>query len=200
MTLGAIVICGGQSRRMGQSKASLAFGPESMLERVVRLVGEAAGPIVVVAAPGQALPDFGKNVQIVRDTVEGRGPLQALHDGLIAIDDRVDFVYATATDAPFLVPAWVELLASVIGADDAAIPVIGGFSHPLAAVYRRSTVLPAIRSLLDREVFRLRSLIPLIRAREVGADELCVVDPDLSTLINLNTPDDYRDALERAAF
>lgn len=56
MTLGAVVLCGGESRRMGRAKAWLPFGPERMLQRVVRLVREAVGPVVVVAAPGQECP------------------------------------------------------------------------------------------------------------------------------------------------
>ena len=58
MELGAVVLCGGQSRRMGQPKAWLQFGPERLLQRVVRLVGSGIGdgPIVVVAAPGQDCP------------------------------------------------------------------------------------------------------------------------------------------------
>ena len=65
MNLGAVVLCGGESRRMGRPKAWLPFGPELMLQRVVRLVGTVARPIVVVAAPGQDLPELPAGVSIV---------------------------------------------------------------------------------------------------------------------------------------
>ena len=39
MSVTAIVLCGGRSVRMGQDKGSLAFGAESMLERVTRILG-----------------------------------------------------------------------------------------------------------------------------------------------------------------
>lgn len=200
ISLGAIVVCGGQSRRMGRPKAWLPFGPETMLGRVVRLVGEVAGPIVVVAAPEQALPDLPDGVRIVRDAVEGRGPLQGLAAGLEALPDGVTFAYATATDVPFLAPAWIRRLLDLIGDDDLAIPEAEGYLQPLAALYRRATVAPAVRSLLDAGRLRPADLREVVRTRVIGADTLRVVDPDLLTLRNLNTPDDYREALRIAGF
>ena len=148
---GAVVLCGGQSRRMGRPKAWLPFGPEVMLKRVVRLLGEVAGPIVVVAAPGQDVPGLPAHVQIARDPVSDRGPLQGLAAGLAAMPEGFDLVYATATDVPFLRSAWVTRLVELIGDRDLAIPEIGGYLHPLAALYRRRTVLPAVEKLLAEE-------------------------------------------------
>ncbi len=111
---GALVLCGGESRRMGQPKAWLAFGPERLLQRVVRIASEAADQVVVVAAGGKnaPLPD---SVRIVRDPVSGRGPLQGLAAGLSVLPNAVETVFATATDAPFLRPTWIDLLHEAIG-------------------------------------------------------------------------------------
>jgi molybdopterin-guanine dinucleotide biosynthesis protein A len=196
MNLGAVVLCGGQSRRMKQPKAWLPFGSELMLQRVVRLLGAAVGPIVVVAAPGQKIPCVPDSVTIVRDRVASRGPLQGLAAGLEAMPDMVELVYASATDVPFLQPAWIERLATLIGEDDLAIPYVGGFHHPLAALYRRSAVLPAIEELLQQDQLRPVFLLEMVNTRVVTAKELRVVDPELKTLRNLNTPEDYRKALK----
>ena len=45
LRVGGIVLCGGQSKRMGRPKAWLPVGEELMLPRVVRLLGEAVGTI-----------------------------------------------------------------------------------------------------------------------------------------------------------
>ena len=68
MQHGAIILCGGKSSRMGRDKASLPFGPELMLQRVVRLLGEVVDPrkIVVVAAPGQSLPELPAGVTVAQ--------------------------------------------------------------------------------------------------------------------------------------
>ena len=58
MTAGGIVLCGGKSTRMGVAKATLPFGPETMLQRVVRLLGTTVSPIAAVAARDQVLPEL----------------------------------------------------------------------------------------------------------------------------------------------
>ena len=198
MATGAVVLCGGESRRMGRPKAWLPFGPERLLQRVVRLAATVARPIVVVAAPGQDLPDLAADVAIVRDPVAGRGPLQGLAVGLAALPDRVALVYATATDVPFLEPAWIARLSELIENHDLAIPWIDGYHHPLAALYRRSTILPAVEALLSEDRLRPVYLMERVRTRVVAAEELRGVDPGLRTLRNLNTPEDYQAALIEA--
>ena len=200
LNLGAVVLCGGESRRMGEPKAWLPFGPERMLQRVVRVVGGAVegGPVAVVAAPGQRLPELPETVRIVRDPVAGRGPLQGLAAGLASLPASVELVFASATDVPFLEPGWVRLLAELIGDHDLAIPFADGYHHPLAALYRRAVVLPAIEGLLGEDRLRPFFLISAVKTRVVGPDELRGVDPGLKTLRNLNTPEDYRVALAEA--
>ena len=196
-TLGALILCGGESRRMGRPKAWLPFGGETLLERTIGRVrrGVGAGPIVVVAAPEQELPPLPEGVVLARDPVRGRGPLQGLAAGLAALPDSVELVFATATDAPFLAPAWIIGLQALIGDADLAIPDIDGFLHPLAALYRRAVVGPVIDRLLAADRLRPVFLVDEVRARVVTALEMRAFDPRLETLRNLNTPGEYEQAL-----
>ncbi len=198
MGLGAVVLCGGLSRRMGRPKAWLRFGPERMLQRVVRLVGTVARPVVVVAAPDQMLPELSDDIIVVRDLIAGRGPLQGLAAGLSALPDSVELVYATATDVPFLEPRWIVRLAELIGDHDLAIPFIGEHYHPLAALYRRDTVLPVIEGLLSKDQLRLTSLVNAVKTRVVSEEELRIVDASLATIRNLNHLGEYREAVREA--
>jgi molybdopterin-guanine dinucleotide biosynthesis protein A len=199
MQKGAIILCGGKSSRMGRDKATLPFGSELMLQRVVRLVGESVPSenMVVVAAPNQALPALPCEVSVAHDAREYRGPLEGLATGLGVLADRVDAVYATACDVPLLVPAFVDRMFDLLGDYDAAVPWDGEHHHTLAAVYRPS-VLPQIQELLDAEQLRLRFLFDLVRTREVPIEQLRVADPQLLTLKNLNVEEDYLAALAAA--
>jgi molybdopterin-guanine dinucleotide biosynthesis protein A len=184
---------------MGLPKLSLPFGPELMLLRVIRLVGEVVDAVVVVAAPGQEVPPLPEGVALVRDRREQRGPLEGLSAGLSALPEDVESAYATGCDVPLLVPGLVRRMFELLGEHDVAVPKTGGYHHPLAAVYRRS-VLAHVEPLLAEDRLRPFYLFEKVRTREVSAEELADVDPELASLENLNRPEDYLAALARAGF
>jgi molybdopterin-guanine dinucleotide biosynthesis protein A len=182
---------------MGSSKALLAFGAESMLQRVVRLLGTVVSPIVVVAAPQQSLPELPANVTVTRDETEGRGPLEGLRAGLKALPGTLEVAYVTSCDVPLLVPGFVRQMIDLLGDDDIAVMEIDGFPHPLSAVYRRNT-LPHVEALLAQDRLRPAFLFDAVRTRRVQPAEMTAVDPQLLTLRNLNTRDEYLEALASA--
>ena len=184
---------------MGVPKATLPFGPETMLQRVVRLLGSVVAPIIVVAAREQSLPELPDGVTVTRDEREQRGPLEGLRAGLAALPNSVDLAYVTSCDVPLLVPGFVRRMVELLGHHDIAVMEIDGFPHPLSAVYRRST-LPHIEALLDKEKLRPVFLFDAVRTRRVRPEEMISVDPELRTLRNLNTPEDYLAALKEAGY
>jgi molybdopterin-guanine dinucleotide biosynthesis protein A len=197
MNAGGVVLCGGKSTRMGSSKALLPFGPETMLQRVVRLLATVVSPIVVVAAPEQSLPTLPAEVIVTRDEREGRGPLEGLRAGLKSVPGIVEMAYVTSCDVPLLVPGFVRHLIGLLGDHDIAVMEIDGFPHPLSAVYRRGT-LPHVEALLAEDRLRPVFLFDAVRTRRVQPAEMAAVDPELLTLRNLNTREDYLDALSSA--
>jgi molybdopterin-guanine dinucleotide biosynthesis protein A len=180
---------------MGVAKSLLPFGEETMLARVVRLVSEAVTPVVVVAAAGQQLPPLPEGVRIVRDQHPDQGPLEGLATGLAWLEDTAcDAVYLSSCDVPLLRPALVRRMVEVLGGYQIAMPSVVGRHHPLAAVYHRD-VLPHAQEMLRAGRLRLMDLVDRCETRLVGAEELADVDPELSSLTNVNRPRDYLDAL-----
>lgn len=192
---------------MGSPKAWLDFGGEPLLARIVRTVGRACAPVIVVAAPGQDVPPLPPDIAIARDPLEGRGPLQGIAAGLHALLESpagrgaVDAAFVTSTDAPFLAPALIARLAALRGGDhDIAVPHTDDHFHPLSAIYA-GTCLAHIEALLAAD--RLRPFFLFERVRTVVCDartlladpDLAAADPALRSFDNLNTPDDYARAL-----
>lgn len=198
MKIGGIILCGGQSRRMGTSKAWLEFGAETLLERVARVVQFVVEPVVVVAARAQELPKLGANVFFATDEEAERGPLQGIAAGLAALEGRADAAYVSSCDVPFLHAALIQRVIDLLGDAAIAVPRVEDRYHPLAAVYRLS-VLPAVKSLLRENRLRPFFLFDLVPTRVIEAAELVDVDPTCESLRNVNTPEDYQSALNREA-
>lgn len=196
---GGIVLCGGRSSRMGVSKAMLPFGPERMLQRVVRLLGEAVSPIVVVAAHDQPLPDLPAATIVVRDEREAYGPLEGLRAGMATLAGFADRAYATSCDVPLLKPAFVRALVELASQSNRQIvaPHAEGYRHPLAAVYSIS-LLPVIEQLIARDRTRLMDLLDVADTMLIDERQLRRFDSGLDSLRNLNRPEEYLAALTGA--
>lgn len=194
LSIGGIVLCGGKSSRMGQPKAWLQFGNETALQRVVRILSEVVDPIVVVAGPNQDLPALPEGVVIVRDPDEHLGPLAGIANGLAAIAPVAEAAYVTACDVPLLQGSFVRGVISRLGEAELAVPVEGGFHHPLAGVYRTSLSEKAC-GLVKAGRLRPLFLIEQSNAVTIPVDELRAIDPNLDSLKNMNTPEDYEQLL-----
>lgn len=195
MQTGGILLLGGASTRMGEAKADLEWFGRPLAAHVADVLSVAvAGPVVAVAAVGQALPELPSRVECVHDTVADEGPLRGLESGLIAIGDRADAVFVASVDLPLLHPTFVHgLLTAMTDEYDAVVPIADGHRHPLAAVYRTS-VLATVSALLAEGVRGANALPDRIASRILDDQDLLalpgLVPADLDALFNVNTPED----------
>lgn len=191
---------------MGTAKAALEWHGSTLLRRVTGIVARSVdGPVVVVRAPGQELPELPGGVEIVKDAREGRGPLQGIAAGLDAVRGRARAAYVSATDVPLLHPRFIRRVLAAFSDDvDVVLPHVGGFRHPLAAVYRVELV-DVVERLLAEDRLRPAFLFEACRVRRLDeaallADPaLAALDPRLDSLLNLNEPRDYAAARARPA-
>jgi molybdenum cofactor guanylyltransferase len=191
---------------MGRSKAALDWHGTTLLRRVVGIVARVVdGPVVVVRAPGQELPDLPGEVAIATDAREGRGPLQGLAAGLSATREA-EWAYVSSTDVPLLHPAFVAFVLRAAEREDVdvALPVAHGFRHPLCAAYR-TALLPEVERLVAEDLLKPGLLLERVRVLELdeasllGDRELAAVDPELLSLLNVNDPAEYERARARPA-
>jgi molybdopterin-guanine dinucleotide biosynthesis protein A len=195
---GAIILAGGKSSRMGSPKAALDWHGSTLLRRVTGLAQRTVdGPVVVVRAHGQVLPELQAAVEVVSDAREGRGPLQGLAAGLAAIGERAEVAFVSSTDVPLLHPAFVRRVIDACAADvDVVLPEIHGFRQPLSAAYRTS-LLPEVEGLIAAD--KLKPAFLFERCRVLRLDDaamldeaaLAALDPDLASVRNLNELSDY---------
>lgn len=189
---------------MGTAKAALEWHGSTLLYRAAAVTARSVdGPVVVVAAPGQDLPDLPAGVAVVEDPVEGLGPMQGLAAGLAAVADRAVAAFVCSTDLPFLHPAYVRrVLRGLADGVDVVLPVARGFRQPLAAAYRTGLaglVADLLRQGKQRPgmLFEHCAVTQLDDAALLDDVALAKYDPDLESVANVNTPEDYRAARDR---
>jgi molybdopterin-guanine dinucleotide biosynthesis protein A len=191
---------------MGTPKAALEWHGSTLLRRTVGILARATGgPVVVVRAPGQDLPDLPKDITVVDDPREGKGPVQGIAAGLKALQGRAGVAFVSSTDMPFLHPAFVRrVLRAAHDGADVGLPVARGYPQPLAAAYR--TALADLAERLVRED-RLRPAFLFEQCAVTWLDEaalrddpvLAALDPGLDSVLNVNEPDDYAKARSQPA-
>ncbi|MDH4065576.1 MAG: molybdenum cofactor guanylyltransferase [Acidobacteriota bacterium] len=189
----AIVLCGGVSTRMGRDKASLPFGDETLLDRVIRIVQDQFDDVVIAAGDSQEVP---AGVEVVRDTVPGLGPLPALLRALSRVRNERAFV--VACDTPLLQPTLVSTLVRFSLGWEACVPVVDGVRMTTCAVYGTAAATRVAGGLMAVESAGLRTLAARLETRFVHADELRDADPNLLSFVPCNTPNEYRRVLELA--
>jgi molybdopterin-guanine dinucleotide biosynthesis protein A len=192
LTGAAIVLAGGKSSRMGTPKALLPFDGEPLIVHIVATLRRLFTEVVVVAAPRQELPSM--PVTLVRDDVAYQGPVGGIYYGLTAAAGDISFV--TSCDSAFLNPRLIAHLVAQISQHDVVVPHWQGRLQPLHAVYRRS-VLPLLEEQLARGELRPIYLFEKVRTLRIDEDEIRRFDPDGSSFFNMNTPEDYVEALKR---
>ena len=181
----AIVMAGGKSQRMGGDKATTLLGEQTLLQRVVDIVEPLFGELrISVRAPRADLP-----WPQIGDRHQDAGPLAGLCAALEAA--RTPWIFALATDMPFVKPALIELLAQRRAGFDAVVPVADGHPQPLAAFYS-ATCLETIRALLDADDGQrsLRAALDRLNVCYVGESDLLAADPGRRSFFDLDTPQD----------
>jgi molybdopterin-guanine dinucleotide biosynthesis protein A len=193
MTFSGVVLAGGASRRMGQDKAALVLGGETLLARVVRLL-RAATPEVFVVGPAERTL-LVPGIPVVPDAQSGTGPLGAIATALAQA--TTDYVFVAACDMPFLRPGLVCYLADLASDFGVTVPRSERGLEPLHAVYARSC-LPVIVAMLAERAYAAGGLCARVPTRIVEPAEWSAHDPAGLSMMNVNTPTEWRAALDRA--
>jgi molybdopterin-guanine dinucleotide biosynthesis protein A len=192
----AVVLAGGQSRRMGADKALLQLpsGGPTLIERVVAAARAVTDDIVVVAEDVGRLPEM--PVRTVGDEIPNAGPLAGLVAGFETA--RYPDVLALACDLPYLSLPLLRWMVSQPRAWDALVPRLPGEDgkagwEPLHAIYTRACLM-SMRAALDRGERQLTAFFPTVRVQPLTADEMGPYDPDLRSTRSVNTPDAWAEA------
>ena len=186
--LTALILAGGQSRRMGHNKALLRLHPDG--PRLIELVVQAVTPLTtrVVLSTNSPEEYAWLGLPSVPDRVAGTGPLAGLEAGLARL--TTGHLLVLGCDMPFVVTDLLRFLVSLRDEAAAVVPLNwDGQPEPLCAVYSHAC-LPVIRTRLAADQFQMRAWLDAVSVRYVTPAELAPFDPELRSFRNCNTPMD----------
>lgn len=198
------ILCGGQSRRMGEDKAALNWKGTSLAAHKWNQFTDCDSSEVFFsvrdAAQGKEIRELvSEKAETVPDIRTDCGPLCGILSSLLYCGK--DILFVTAVDMPFSDRALAQELADLLndtatgaGAEvDAVIPVSpDGRQHPLCAVYRKSCV-PVLEQQLGEGNFKVRDLLKKLNVRFVQVSD--VTDGE-KKLTNMNDQSAYRKTLQ----
>ncbi|NOU01217.1 MAG: molybdenum cofactor guanylyltransferase [Gallionella sp.] len=179
----AIILAGGDSRRMGRDKAMLPFANQTLIQSVI----ETVQPLFSATMLSVRETRSEINLPQVCDTQDNGGPLVGLITALEKI--TTSWAFVVACDMPFVSPALVKQLAKIRAQQHAIVPVVHGQFQPLAAFYSTSGI-PFMRASLSLGNKSLLGAIRNMQVSYIDEMEMLQADPQLLSFFDLDTPQD----------
>jgi molybdenum cofactor guanylyltransferase len=185
MTISAVLLAGGKSRRMGRDKASITFRSKPLWKNQLELLRRLEFKEIVVSARSDP-PWRPADVEFVPDKQPSRGPLSGIAAALSRT--KSDYLFALAIDTPFMTEAYLRSLCARIGNGRGVVPMIEDRAEPLVAIYPRDAEREFASALSGNDF----SLQPLVRTLiEAGKlRPIKVSTKERALFRNLNEPQD----------
>lgn len=181
-----IVLAGGQSSRMGSSKALLSLEGKPVIQWVIDALSAVCQEVIIAANDKETYRSFG--CRVVEDLFPGGGPLAGIHAGLSTSASRYNFF--AACDMPLLQREIVRYMFSQAEGHDAVIPVSGPHVEPLHAIYSKSC-LTAVEELLTAKRKKVTAFLPQVKVNYLQEEVLNRHGRAFYSFFNINTPQDW---------
>jgi molybdenum cofactor guanylyltransferase len=188
MTLTALLLAGGESRRMGRDKATIEFDGQPLWQRQLEILRALEPERIFVSV--RAVPIWlPKNAELLLDAPPSRGPLSGLTKALAVM--RTTHLVALAVDMPFMTSEQLRRLCKLAEAGRGVVPLIGDRAEPLAAVYPAEAAAQFAAAVAGVD-FSLQKIIRQLVAED-KASLISVPAKDEHLYGSVNEPSDFKE-------
>ncbi len=192
MKITSIILAGGNSQRLGRSKALEAIGGNTVIERVIEQLNPITNQLLMVISREQSNFQLTCKAEILVDIYPDKGPLGGIYTGLLASKSSRSLV--VACDMPFLNTDLLRYMIELSDDFDAVVPRLReGMVEPLHAVYSKDC-LSNIKTQLEHGHLRTDAVLNTLCVRYIERAECQRLDPHLQSFFNIN----YQSELEQA--
>lgn len=180
-----VILCGGKSSRMGSNKALLPFNGAILAQYMYERMQKIFENVFLVAKDSSPFSSFAPS--FIQESGEIYAPLIGIERALESL--REQRVFFLSVDTPFITRAEIDLLFENVGEEQIFYAKTPLKSHFLCGIYQQST-LSIIKEMIEKEDFKMSQLISRVKSGFVEFE-------DEESFSNLNTPQDYQNALKR---
>lgn len=200
---------------MGKNKALLPLPPDNqpLIAQIAHRLHPLSPQRIIVVTNNSRLQkqaNIAGQVDYLFDAYPGTGALGGIATALAVCEG---WAIVVACDMPFVNVDLFAMLCQIAserisqeqvegedyrwqgGRWDAVVPVVDGYIQTLHALYHRRC-LPAIEANLEAGKHKVASFLADVRLREVSEDEICLIDPDFRSFMNVNTPAEWAAVLQ----
>ena len=194
-----IILCGGQSRRMGRDKGSLIIKNKPMIKYILSTLNNEIDEALIVLNDSNRIEKYGEfinpddysyEIRFIEDKIKNKGPISGILTGLENI--RSEYAIVFPCDSPYVSENTVRTLFSEIEENKQAIVPYHDdenklkTSEPLHSIYARN-VAPLINELILKDSLHIKGLIEKIDTKFVLIDDKKILKKEFR---NLNRPED----------
>ena len=196
-----IILCGGQSRRMGRDKGSLIIKDKPMIKYILSTLNNEIDEVIIVLNDVERIDkykkfidskDYNYTLKFAEDKIKNKGPISGILTGLENIS--TDYAIVFPCDNPFVTKNTIQTLFNEIGENvQAVVPYHDEknklkTSEPLHSIYNKN-IIPTIKDLISKDSLHIKGVIEKIETKFVLIDNKKILKKEFR---NLNRPKDLK--------
>jgi molybdopterin-guanine dinucleotide biosynthesis protein A len=191
-----VILSGGLNTRFdGVNKALVRVGERRIIDWLLEVFSDLFDDIILVTNQPEQFLQY--DLTIVTDVFDQRSSLTGIHTGLFYAKNP--YAFFSACDTPFLKKELVEMLTENIEPKiDIIMPQTTAGFEPLCAIYSKRC-LKSAEDHLEANKLKIQWALRSHRTKNITEDDLRLVDPDLISFFNINTPQDLANAEKMVA-
>jgi len=184
----AVVLTGGESKRMGSDKAMVELAGKPMAAHIVEMIDPLFSDILI------SVREYRTDVTLpqIKDDYagsscpasKGRGPMLGIKSALEAAQS--DWIFVIACDMPFVSTALIQELASHRAENDAVLTYVSDRPQPLFGFYAKSA-LPLMQARIAEGQRSMMRLIDKLDVCLLSEAQVKKINPQLRSLMSLDS-------------
>ncbi len=194
-----IILCGGQSRRMGRDKGSMIIQDKPMIKHILSTLNHQINEVVIVLNDQTRIDKYSEfinpkeytyTITFAEDKIKNKGPMPGIMTGLSYITGN--YALILPCDSPYVSKKYLNAIFSQLDENyQAIVPYHDSedklkTSEPLHSIYSKD-IIPVIDNLVNQDVLHIKGLIEKIDAKFVLIDNKKIEKKEFR---NLNRPED----------